>query len=201
MTNPRISFHFPREASAELAAIMANTRLDSPVATVRVALSAYKELLEITRAGCKIIVRNKAGIEYPYSLFAPFDYPGFANRISHKPAGRLIAPPRNLFFSSKAVDELVSIRKQSFAQNNADAIRIALASFSELVRVLANGDEIIVRDRRGNEVSHDPRAPLVRDGLDLGPPSGPVEMAPLPDSGEPARPPRTNASAAPELII
>lgn len=163
----RTTFYFPLEAASRLHSIMKRSRLENRADVIRAALGAYDELLEVSAAQCRIVVRDKHGEEYAYSPHSPFHYPGYASGHAEKSAEQTEDAPKNFVFSAEAAAKLDSIRLRSRLQSNADVIRAALGSFDELISVVAVGDQIIIRDRFGNEQFYSPFAPLVRSGLDL----------------------------------
>lgn len=163
MSTRRTSFHFPEKAVEQLRSIQRRSRLDSGADVIRVALAAYDELLRIALGGYKILVRDQSGREWLYSPYTKFTYPGLDTHAITPPI-QDEKPPKNFFFSGEAVERLESIRKRSRAQSNADAIRMALSAYDELLGVIAAGDTIIIQDKQGNEQSYSPYAPLAMFG-------------------------------------
>jgi hypothetical protein len=117
--------------------------------------------------GYKIIVKNKARDEFVYPPYASFNYPGLDELLDVAAIDSTSKKevPRNFFFSGEAVEQLESIKARSFLKTNADAIRVALTSYSELLAIDAAGDEIFVRDRNGNELAYSPHRPWMRDQI------------------------------------
>jgi hypothetical protein len=168
MLKRRTSFHFPKEAATALQAIWARSRLGNASDVIRAALSTYNALIQIVSGGGEVIVRTKDGRQWLWSPYEPFNYPNLSSIPpvnDDKSVTRKV--PRNFFFSGDAVDKLDSIKAKCFAETNADAIRIALTAYNELIGVSAVGDEIIIRDKCGNEKLYNPHAPLICDELKL----------------------------------
>ena len=157
MSAHRTSFHFPSEAAGQLNAILERTYLANYADVIRAALRAYDDLLRIA-SDHKIFVRDKYGKLWPYSPHVRFSYPGLdALKPRSESNGHA---PKNFFFSGEAVKRLESIQHRSHLKSNPDAIRAALSAFIELIAVDAAGDEIIVRDREGNERPYSPHTPF-----------------------------------------
>jgi hypothetical protein len=113
-------------------------------------------------------VRDSEGKEWPWSPYESFEYPILQNTQATKPDVRSTKKiPRNFFFSGEAVEQLESIKCNCFAESNADAIRIALTAYNELINVHVLGYEIFIRDKFGSETQYNPRAPLICDELKL----------------------------------
>lgn len=166
----RTTFYFPTKAATQLSSIMRRSRLENGADVVRAALSAYDELLEVTEAGRSIVVRDKAGQEWPYSPHFPCNYPGLAlgELDTNVAAADEVKTPKNFVFSEEAAAKLDFIKSRSRFRSNADVIRAALGAYDELVRVIMAGDRIIIRDEIGNEQSYSPYAPLMRIGMSAG---------------------------------
>ena len=66
------SFFFAGEIIRKIESMKRRSRLSSNVDTIRVALSAFKELVLIAEAGDILFVCDKDGGEHPFSAFQPF---------------------------------------------------------------------------------------------------------------------------------
>lgn len=153
----RTSFHFPKEASARLAAVGALTHIEGEADVIRAALDAYDRLLDIIEGGWRIVVRDHEGREWAWSPYRPFTYPGL-NKVALVEPGDTKA--KSFFFSGDAVDRLESIRERSYVKSHVEAIRVALTAYGELLRIDAAGDEILVRGRDGSEQFYNPHRPF-----------------------------------------
>jgi len=158
MSGRRTSFYFPKEAMAALGAIQRRTRLDNGADVIRIAVITYWQILHFIDDGHKIVVRDKAGDEFPYSPYRPFEYPGLITPTTDQESEQSVSP-KSFFFSGDIVTKLDEIRARGYVRTNSDAIRVALAAYRELISVVSAGDEIIVRQRDGQEFSFDPDAP------------------------------------------
>jgi hypothetical protein len=156
MSAQRASFLFPREASAALASIREHADVKQDADAIRLALSAFDSLLELVELSCRLFVRDREGRDWPYSPYRRFSYPGLEDALQQLPArdddGQSPSEqPKNFFFSGPAVERLKAIRARSVVPTNADAIRLALTKFDQLLKVEDVGDSIVVRDLEGRE--------------------------------------------------
>jgi hypothetical protein len=147
----RTSFLFPKDAAAKLAAIRSRTYMENDADVIRMALSVYDTLLELAELNCKIVVRDRCGKDWPYSPYTRFSYPGLNGVAPDQTDQAEEACEKNFFFSGEAVEKLDSVRARSEARTNADAIRLALTAFNQLLMVDMAGDGIVVRDPDGGE--------------------------------------------------
>jgi len=185
----RTTFYFPAEAAKQLGQIKRRTRMESGAAVLRAALSAYAELLEVSQAGYQIAVRTKDGETYPFSPYEPFDYPGLTKARSEDAALPVDdKTPKNFVFPEAAAEKLTAIRRASYLESNADAIRAALASYDELTLVTRAGDRILIADG-DEEVPYTPYAPLPRTRLHRLPPLPQGEIPRTPEAGDNATAP------------
>lgn len=147
----RTSFHFPREAAEQLIVIKARTVLDSYPNIIRAALHSYDTLLQLAEAGCQLVVVRAGDAELAYSPYRKFSYPELAQAMAAPAEGNPDEVPRNFFFNGEAAQNLESIKRRSFLKSNADALRVALASYKELLLIYEIGDRILVRGRSREE--------------------------------------------------
>jgi hypothetical protein len=162
----RTTFYFPAKAARRLGQIKRRSRMESGAAVLRAALSAYAELLDVTQAGYKIVVRTKDGQDYSFSPYEPFLYPKLEALRAEAEDGAEEKIPKNFVFPEAAAEKLASIRRASYLDSNADVIRAALASYDELTLVARAGDQILITDAAGEEqVAYTPYAPLARHRL------------------------------------
>ena len=160
----RTTFYFPAEAARRLGQIKRRSRLESSSAVLRAALSAYAELLEATQAGYQIVVRRQDGSDFPFSPYETFNYPELAEMRAEDEGGVDEKIPKNFVFPEAAAEKLNAIRRSSYLDSNADAIRAALASYDELTLVARAGAQILLTDG-AEEVSYTPYAPMPRARL------------------------------------
>lgn len=167
----RTTFYFPPEAASRLGQIKRRTRIESGAAVLRAALNAYAELLEVTQAGYRIIVRPVEGGDVTFSPYEPFDYPKLEALRVETEVDTEDKIPRNFVFPEAAAQKLEAIKKASYLDSNADAIRAALATYDELTLVSRAGDQILITDpTSSDEVVYTPYAPIARHRLRrLGP--------------------------------
>jgi hypothetical protein len=114
-------------------------------------------------SGTRIFVRDSDGASYPFSPYTKFSYPGFGGGdyiVDATQCGP--ASAKNFFFSGVAVKSLESIKKRCHSKNNADAIKIALTAFAELLFIYDRLDDIVLIDRQGNEALFNPHNPESR---------------------------------------
>lgn len=165
MSVRRTSFHFPQKAIAELTEIKQRVHLDNNSDIIRAALKAYDRLLEFACLGYKIFIHDKNGDNWSYSPYTRFTYPGLEmlKVKTVRPTPSIKGVSRNFFFSGEAVEKLESIRQRSYVKTNADAIRVALISYKELLTVWDNGDKIIIRDHNDFEYLFNPHAPQLTE--------------------------------------
>jgi hypothetical protein len=148
----RTSFAFPKDATARLAAIRSKTYLENDADVIRLALSVLDSLLNLIGVGCKIVIHDSAGKNWPYSPFVRSPYPDLQSEPSLDGRdGETRSVAKNFFFSGEAVDRLVAIREKTDFRTNADVIRLALVTLDHLLTVDMNGDEIIARDCEGQD--------------------------------------------------
>ena len=147
----RTSFVFPPEAAAALEAIRLRTYIDDDADVIRIALSVYDNLLHLAELHCAIAVCDKRGQNWAFSPYTRFTYPGLTNATADKRANAKKNRSKNFFFSGEAVNRLDSIRARSETRTNADAIRLALTIFNQLVQIYSAGDHVVVRASDGEE--------------------------------------------------
>lgn len=172
MPTQKTSFHFPSDATETFVSIQHYSRLENGPGIVRVALIAHRELLEVTSAGYDVIIVGDHKKEWSYSPHAPFDYPGFkrARCLLHRSAPSM-RPPGCIFLSAEVAVTAEYLRQQQRLTTMTDVIRRALTIYDELLRVVAAGDRIVLRDSKGKELQYSPHVPLdrVQLGLSCGP--------------------------------
>ncbi len=162
MAARRTSFHFPREAVAQLNAIRLRTYIDSNAEIIRMAVVAYDELLTLDAAGHRMSVIDRAGASWPFSPFMRLNYPGLAREAlnSEAEAASDKAVAANFFFTDDVVDRLESIKQLSHIKSNADIIRVALSQYKELILVHEAGDSVVITARDGSEGVYSPFRPF-----------------------------------------
>jgi len=147
----RTSFVFPAEAASALAAIRSRTYLEDDADVIRIALSVYDNLLELAELHCAIFVSDESGREWPFSPYTRFNYPALSDAANDAAPQDHKSPAKSFFFSGEAVSRIDSIRERSEVRNHADAIRLALTVFNQLVLVHSLGHKIIVRTSDGSD--------------------------------------------------
>jgi len=157
MVGQRTSFHFSREAGEQLTAIRSRTILSNNADVIRAALSAYDTLLRLEEEGLEFVIIVEDGAEYAYSPYKKCAYPGFDDQLLKGNPLEKVA--RNFFFSKESVSHLEAIRDRSFVSSNADAIRVSLTAYRELLIIEELGDRLVVRDSDGNEAAYSPHRP------------------------------------------
>ena len=156
----RTSFHFPKQAIAQLNAIRERTRLDANSDVIRIALQAYDELLDLSDDGCSLFIIDKDGAEWEYSPYKKCLYPRFGQLENGDTETEEKSVASNFFFSGEAASRLESIKARSYAKTSADAIRLALTSYKELILADEDGCAIMVRDSNGVEAAYNPYRPF-----------------------------------------
>src|ERR1700684_102449 len=103
----RTSFHFPEDATPHVFAIAGRTWLDGPASVIRAALSAYGDLVALTSAGYRVVVRTRDGQEKPYSPHCRFNGSGATNTQTEggEDSDRL---PKNFFFPAEVTAKITA---------------------------------------------------------------------------------------------
>lgn len=158
----RTSFHFPKEAMAQLDAIRVRTHIADNSELIRNALNAYDELVMLAADGMQMFIRDSEGRKWPYSPYVKLDYPGLKREGFNAEAAAAVetAKSGNFFFSGDVIKKIESLKRRSHLSSNVDAIRVALSAFKELVLVAQAGDSMFVRDLSGREHPYSPFQPF-----------------------------------------
>jgi hypothetical protein len=159
----RTSFQFPKKAMAELRVIKERARLNDTADVLRIALQAYEEMLDLHDGHQRMFILDvhNQKQEWEYSPYKQCGYPGFGEMRSEDSETRKDVPGA-FFFSGEAAKSLASIRSRSYANSNADAIRLALTAYKELILADEAGCSIVVRDGKGGEAAYNPYRPFRR---------------------------------------
>ncbi len=158
----RTSFHFPKEAMAQLDAIRVRTHIADNSELIRSALNAYDELVMLFAKGNQMFIRDSEGQKWPYSPYVKLNYPGLKRDEFNTEAAvaNENAKAGNFFFSGDVIKTIESLKRRSHLSSNVDAIRVALSAFKELVLVAQAGDSMFVRDLAGREHPYSPFQPF-----------------------------------------
>jgi len=157
----RASFLFPVEAVAALERIRLQTRYESGVDVIRVAVTTYSQILNLYDSGHKIIVKDKAGEEFWYSPYRPFKYPGMTQDALGEADDIESAEQKSFSFTGKTLETIEQIKMRGHVASNAEAVRASLAAYKELISIVSIGDEIVIRSDE-EEFNFNPDAPYAK---------------------------------------
>jgi hypothetical protein len=148
------TLRFSPEAATALRATSQLAQLEKADA-IRAALRLYDDLLDLVQSKFRVVVRDIAGKDRPFSPYEPFDYPASAPTRSSSGVERR-SRAADFIVSPAATAEINRIQAKGGLKSRTDAVRAALAVYRDLLVLGAcAGAKILVRSPLGNETSID----------------------------------------------